>query len=526
MGPLHQYFAPQFATQTFGSAPIPRPYGLQNWGATTYQNALEFSLVGGSVENSPFIAWIQSYPLPTDLTYPLHLGTYKGKSDPDDFLEAFEGVAEMKAWNVPIACRMFRYALEGDAREWLKSVTKGSIVSFDDLKEKLRARLSQQKKHKKIHVAAHGIRQRETESCRSFIDRLTTETEDIVDLAESQRISGLIHGLWHKPLVEFLYRDLPNTYEQVQKRTHVFLDAREIASKGDNSPPHDKEASAKRGKWGNDREKPKYSPYQKEDRGFHKTILPELNKTPKEILLTESVLKKAIEEAISEGKLAHLVKSVRQQNPKKEDEQGEKKKGPEKTIYAILKKKPVEKRPLPKMYRGDVSNISFPSTYKVFRDPLVITALLEISKVKEIMVDTGSECNVLYEKAFWKLHHVSRMNLKRTEASVQGYSGETGNPMGKLSVKMTIGEGRWKRTKKICFLVVSGTSPFQAILRRPGIQKFEMIPSVIHGMIKYQSDRGIGTLVTKNKKLSEEGQDGPHYLTWSEGPYLGRMDGY
>nr|XP_043619795.1 uncharacterized protein LOC122591600 [Erigeron canadensis] len=469
----------------------------------------------------------------------------------------------MKAWNVPIAYRMFRYALEGDAREWLKSVTKGSIVSFDDLKEKFRSQFSQQKKHKKIHVAAHGIRQRETESCRSFIDRFTTETEDIVDLAESQRMLGLIHGLRYKPLVEFLYRDLPNTYEQVQKRTHVFLDAREIASKGDNSPPHDKEASAKRGKWGNHREKPKYSPYQKEDRGFHKTILPELNKTPKEILLTESVaknfstpprlnprsrrdtskycefhqdyghdtntcwqLKKAIEEAISEGKLSHLVKSVRQQNPKKEDEQGEKKKGPEKTIYTILKKKPVERRPLPKMYRGDESNISFPSTYKVFRDPLLITAILEISKVKEIMVDTGSECNVLYEKAFWKLHPVSRMNLKRTETSVQGYSGETGNPMGKLSVKMTIREGRWKRTEKISFLVVSGTSPFQAILGRPGIQKFEMIPSVIHGMIKYQSDRGIGTLVTKNKKLSEEGQDGPHYLTWSEGSYLGRMDGY
>nr|XP_043633053.1 uncharacterized protein LOC122604226 [Erigeron canadensis] len=432
VGPLHQYFAPQFATQTFGIAPIPRPYGPQNCGATTYQNALELSLVGGSVENSPFVAWIQSYPLPTDLKYPSHLGTYKGKSDPDDFLEAFEGVAEMKAWNVPIACRMFRYALEGDAREWLESVTKGSIVSFDDLKEKSRARFSQQKKHKKIHVAAHGIRQRETKSCRSFIDRFTTETEDIVDLAESQRISGLIHGLRHKPLVEFLYRDLPNTYEQVQKRTHTLQQKR-----------------------GNDRERPKYSPYQKEDRGLHKTILPELNKTPKEILLTESAaknfstpprlnprskrdtskycefhqdyghdtntcwqLKKAIEEAISEGKLTHLVKSVRQQTPKKEDEQGEKKKGPEKTIYVILKKKPAEKRPLPKTYRGDVGNISFPSTYKVFRDPLVITALLEISKVKEIMVDTGSECNVLYEEAFWKLHPVSRMNLKKTDASV------------------------------------------------------------------------------------------------------------
>nr|XP_043611826.1 uncharacterized protein LOC122583493 [Erigeron canadensis] len=205
-------------------------------------------MFGGSVKNFPLVAWIQNYSLPKDLKYLSHLGTYKGKNDPDDFLEAFKGAAAMKVWNVRIACRMFRYALKGDAREWLKSVKKGSITSFEDLKEKFRAHFSQQKKHKKIHVSTHGIKQKDTEGCRAFMDRFTTETEDIMDLLESQRIFGLLHGLRSKGLVEFLYRDLPKTYEAVQKRAHVYLDVRDTASKGDISPTREGNSSEQKGK--------------------------------------------------------------------------------------------------------------------------------------------------------------------------------------------------------------------------------------------------------------------------------------
>nr|XP_043625505.1 uncharacterized protein LOC122596925 [Erigeron canadensis] len=462
-----------------------------------YQNALGLQMVGGSVENSPFIAWIQNYPLPKDLKYPSHLGTYKGKSDPDDFIEAFEGVAEMKVWNVPV----------------------DRFTSFEDLKEKFRALFSQQKKHKKLHVAAHGIKQKEIEPCRAFLDRFTTETEDIVDLPESQRISALLHGLRSRGLVEFL----------------------DTAPKGDISPTRDKETQTNRkGKWNNDRERPRYSPYNKDEKGYLKVNLPELHKSPKEILLTESVaktfpkpprlshknrkdpekycefhrdyghdtnacwqLRKAIEEAINEGKLSHLVKSVRQQQyPKKEDDTDDKKKVPDKTIYTIVKKKIGHSSR--RTYRGNVPSITFPPIYngRIFRDPLIISAFLEVSKVKEIVVDIGSECNVLYEEVFWKLNPLSRMNFRKAGASIQGYSGNTDEPLGKLSVQTTIGKGHWKRKEKITFMVVSGTSPFQAILGRPGIQKFGMIPSVMHGLIKYETNGRIATLEGKAKKLS------------------------
>nr|XP_043611655.1 uncharacterized protein LOC122583301 [Erigeron canadensis] len=407
----------------------------------------------------------------------------------------------MKVWNVPIACRMFRYALEGDAREWLKSVTKGSISSFEDLKEKFRARFSKQKKHKKIYVATHGVKQKETEPCRTFLDRFTTETEDIMDLPESQRISALLHGLRRRRLVEFLYKDLPKTYEAVQKRAYVYLDARDTAPTGDISPPHDKEAHPQRkGKWNNERERPR-------DHGHDTNACWQL--------------KKAIEEAINEGKLSHLVKSVRQQYPKKEDDADDKKKGPDKTIYTIMKKK-IGHSPR-KAYRGSMPSITFPPIYngRIFRDPLVISAFLGVSKVKEMVVDTGSECNVLYEEVFWKLNPLSRMNFRKAGASIQRYSGDIAEPLGKFSIQTTIGKGHLKRKEKITFTVVSRTSPFQAILGRPGIQKFGLIPSVMHGLVKYETNGKIATLVGKAKKLSDGGQDGCQEISMSDMPYYG-----
>nr|XP_043614208.1 uncharacterized protein LOC122586162 [Erigeron canadensis] len=138
-----------------------------------------------------------------------------------------------------------------------------------------------------------------------------------------------------------------------------------------------------------------------------------------------------------------------------------------------------------------------------------------------MVVDTGSECNVLYEEVFWKLNPLSRMNFRKAGTSVQGYSGDSAEPLGKLSLQTTIGKGHWKRKEKITFTVVSGTSPFQAILGRPGLQKFGIIPSVMHGLIKYETNGRIATLVGKAKKLSDEGRDGCHEISMNDRPYYG-----
>nr|GEW74872.1 hypothetical protein [Tanacetum cinerariifolium]GEX00487.1 hypothetical protein [Tanacetum cinerariifolium] len=50
----------------------------------------------GSV--TPFIRWIEDYPLPDGLKMPSYIGSYDGKGDPDNFMHLFEGAIRMQKW--------------------------------------------------------------------------------------------------------------------------------------------------------------------------------------------------------------------------------------------------------------------------------------------------------------------------------------------------------------------------------------------------------------------------------------------
>ncbi|GKB95739.1 hypothetical protein Tco_0981876, partial [Tanacetum coccineum] len=79
----------------------------------------------GSV--TPFIRWIEDYPIPDGLKMPSHIGSYDGKGDPDNFLHLFEGAIRMQKWLVPVACHMFTYNLKYSARIWWNSQKAGQL---------------------------------------------------------------------------------------------------------------------------------------------------------------------------------------------------------------------------------------------------------------------------------------------------------------------------------------------------------------------------------------------------------------
>ncbi|GKD05229.1 hypothetical protein Tco_1180203 [Tanacetum coccineum] len=88
----------------------------------------------GSV--TPFVRWIEDYPLPDGLKMPSHIGSYDRKGDPDNFLHLFEGAIRMQKWLMPVACHMFIYTLKDFARIWWNSKKAGSILDYEDLKAK------------------------------------------------------------------------------------------------------------------------------------------------------------------------------------------------------------------------------------------------------------------------------------------------------------------------------------------------------------------------------------------------------
>ncbi|GJV93250.1 reverse transcriptase domain-containing protein [Tanacetum coccineum] len=181
---------------------------------------------------TPFVRWIEDYPLLDGLKIPSHIGSYDGKGDPDNFLHLFEGVIRMQKWLMPVACHMFTYTLKDSARIWWNIQKTGSILNYEDLKAKFRSHFSQQKKFTKTHLTVHNIKQRERESTRAFVTRYTNDTLQISGLHEEQCISGFIHGLRTRSLVEHLSTDLPSTYKCLMEKTYTWIEAREVTTNG------------------------------------------------------------------------------------------------------------------------------------------------------------------------------------------------------------------------------------------------------------------------------------------------------
>ncbi|GJR75239.1 hypothetical protein Tco_0087604 [Tanacetum coccineum] len=207
---------------------------------------------------TPSVRWIEDYPLPDELKMPSHIGFYNGKGDPDNFLYLFEGAIRMQKWLMSVAYHMFTYTLKDSARIWWNS----------------------QK------AAVHNNKQRKGESTQAFITSYTDDTLQILGLHEEQRISGFVHGLRTRSLVEHLSTDLPSTYKGLMDKTYTWVEAREVATNCASSDRRDSFERSKKSSWDNNKGKKnedRFSPC----RGPNHGLLPSLSKSPKEILTTE-----------------------------------------------------------------------------------------------------------------------------------------------------------------------------------------------------------------------------------------------
>ncbi|GJW24564.1 hypothetical protein Tco_0038375 [Tanacetum coccineum] len=98
----------------------------------------------------------------------------------------------------------------------------------------------------------------------------------ILGLHEEQRISGFVHGLTTRSLVEHFSTDLPSTYKGLMEKTYTWVEAREVATNGASRDRIDSFERSKKSSWDNNRG-------QQNNHG----LLPSLSKSLKEILATE-----------------------------------------------------------------------------------------------------------------------------------------------------------------------------------------------------------------------------------------------
>ncbi|GJY73716.1 reverse transcriptase domain-containing protein [Tanacetum coccineum] len=499
-----------------------------------------FADSAGSV--TPFVRWIENYPLPDGLKMPSHIGSYDGKGDPYNFLHLFKGAIRMQKWLMPVACHMFTYTLKDFARIWWNSQKTGSILNYEDLKAKFRSHFSQQKKFTKTHLAVHNIKQREGESTRAFITRYTDDTLQILGLHEEQRISGFVHGLRTRSLVEHLSMNLPSTYKGLMEKTYTWVEAREVATNGASNDRRDSFERSKKSSWDNNRgqkNKDRFSPY----RGSNHGLLPSLLKSPKEILATEKAarsfepppkmfgskrtrdtskychfhedyghdtndcrhLRTQIQEAVNSRQLSHLVKGIKKERTKSFDTtRGESKKDKgvapaEAPILMVSQETHIAKSLTQENTDYGGKEIIFPPVEKVNNAPVIIEAKIFGRKVGRVYMDSGSSCEIIYEHCFEKLNPTIKAAKVDLKTPLVGFLGERSWSVGEVPLEITIGDAPLSRTETLNFVIVKSDSSHNMLLGRTTMQRMGIVVSTIHGAIKFHTKKGIGTVFSTDE---------------------------
>lgn len=71
-------------------------------------------------------------------------------------------------------------------------------------------------------------------------------------------------------------------------------------------------------------------------------------------------------------------------------------------------------------------------------------------------------------------------------------------PCGRVNIPISIGEGRNKRTMKICFFAISCGIAYNDLLKMPFLAKLDIGISIVHLMMKYHNNFSKPVVVTTN----------------------------
>ncbi|XP_042944821.1 uncharacterized protein LOC122278703 [Carya illinoinensis] len=124
-------------------------------------------------------------------------------------------------------------------------------------------------------------------------------------------------------------------------------------------------------------------------------------------------------------------------------------------------------------------------------DALVIILVIANYTTRRVLVDNGSSADILFWEAFIKMGiDVGRLRLSLTP--LKGFSGDTIQPVGAITLPVTAGTGAQTATTMTDFLVVKALSSYNAILGRPTLNHLKAVTSTYHLKMKFPIDGGVG----------------------------------
>ncbi|VFQ83189.1 unnamed protein product [Cuscuta campestris] len=153
----------------------------------------------------------------------------------------------------------------------------------------------------------------------------------------------------------------------------------------------------------------------------------------------------------------------------------------------------VQQAPAPKLGRREQIQFTekdLPNTPSPHRDALVVRIEINNAIVHRTLVDTGSSVNIMYEKTFQDLS-LDRKDLRPLRTPLSGFTGDSIEAEGVITVPVIVGDGAHKAKLKMEFMVVSISCAHNMILGRPGLEDLECVISPYYLCMKFPTPSGI-----------------------------------
>nr|GEZ89884.1 reverse transcriptase domain-containing protein [Tanacetum cinerariifolium] len=223
--------------------------------------------------------------------------------------------------------------------------------------------------------------------------------------------------------------------------------------------------------------------------------------TPKEILAAEANKFQPPPPMVTpvekrNGKLSHLIKEIKQgrEQPKTGRKEAAAKDKPT-TIYMVRSWQRTVKQKITQSFEQgkEITFLPLANSHGT-KGPLVIEAELGGHTIHRMYIDGGSSMEILYEHCFnWLWPNIKRQIVPAT-TSLTGFSGETTWPLGQLKLLVIIGDATHSTKAWMNFMIVKSLSPYNGIIRRPGLKAIQAVPSTVYGMLKFPTKEGIVTI--------------------------------
>ena len=133
--------------------------------------------------------------------------------------------------------------------------------------------------------------------------------------------------------------------------------------------------------------------------------------------------------------------------------------------------------------------------------PLILDPVVEGSTLTRVLIDGGSGLNILFPSTLKRMGlNIAKMLTPSKAPFYRIVLGNASTPLGSVTLPVTFGTAENFRTEYIKFEVANFESSYHAILGRPALAKFMVVPHYVYLLLKMPGTNGVLSLKGDVKK--------------------------